>query len=420
MYHTGAQHTVGSGDSDTGPLLLVGSGSPGFREYAFREIAASGRHRIWLLTDTEPGWELPYITGWSPTDPLDPDVLCKDAAEVARVHGVAGVLCLNEAMVWPAACAAEALGLPGPAPDAVWRCRDKALTRKTLTAHGVATPGAGTAATRERVLELAAAIGYPVVCKPRALGGSIGVRRADGPDDMAAAFVAAGAQLPDVPQRFSEGVLVEEYLDGPEISVDSLVTDDEVQPLVIARKTTSFAPFFEESGHVVDGADPLYDDPVLQRELTAVHRALGVHGCVTHSEWRLTAQGPRLVEVNVRPGGDLIPHLGALVTGIPVALLAAELSAGRRPVPVRRPNGVAIIEFLYPDRDTTVESLTLEGGLPAGVEVELTAGPGDVLSLPPRGYKARYGWITAHGRSVDHCRDLIAEARAAIRIEAVA
>ncbi|MFG2485848.1 ATP-grasp domain-containing protein [Streptomyces virginiae] len=404
----------------TGTLLVVGSGAAAFREYAFREIVAAGRHRLWLLTDTAPDWELPYLAGWTPTDPLDPQVLCKDAEELARTHRITGVLCLNEAMVWPAACVSEALGLPGPVPAAVWRCRDKALTRAALTAHEVGTPAAGTAAGLGRALELAAVIGYPVVCKPRALGGSIGVRRADRPEELEAAFQAATAQLPDVPQRFEECVLVEAYLDGPEISVDSLVTEDTVQPLVIARKATSFPPFFEESGHVLDGSDPLYDDPALLRELDLVHRALGVAGCVTHSEWRLTVEGPRLIEVNVRPGGDLIPWLGALVTGVPVALTAADLATGQLPTPVRRPNGVAVIEFLYPDADMTVTDLSVRGPLPDGVHVELSARPGDVLALPPRGYKARYGWITVHGESATHCRELIAQARTAIRIEAAA
>lgn len=411
-------HDAVAPDAATGILLVVGSGAAAFREYAFREISAAGRHRLWLLTDTAPDWELPHLAGWTPTDPLDPEVLRKTAEELAGTHRITGVLSLNEAMIWPAACVAEALGLPGPAPTAVWRCRDKALTRAALTAHGVPTPGAGTAADFGRALELAAAIGYPVVCKPRALGGSVGVRRADGPDELAAAFEAATAELPDVPQRFEESVLVEAYLDGPEISVDSLVTDDEVRPLVIARKSTSFPPFFEESGHVIDGSDPLYGDPALLRELDAVHQALGVTACVTHSEWRLTADGPRLVEVNVRPGGDLIPCLGALVTGVSVVLTAADLATGRRPDPVRRPDGTAVIEFLYPDTDLTLAGLSLRGPLPEGVHVEFSARPGDVLALPPRGYKARYGWVTARGESAEHCRELIARARAAIRLVA--
>ncbi|MER7518605.1 ATP-grasp domain-containing protein [Streptomyces sp. NPDC126499] len=414
MHHTADPAEAG------GVLLVVGSGAAAFREYAFQEIAASGQHRLWLMTDTPPTWERPYLAGWTLTDPLTPDVLTKDAAEVAESRRITGVLCLNEAMVWPAAHVAEELGLPGPARDAVWRCRDKALTRAALAAHGVAEPGAETAADLGQALDIAAAIGYPVVCKPRALGGSIGVRRADGPHELTAAFTAATAELPDVPQRFAASVLVEPYLDGPEISVDALVTEDGVMPLVIARKQTSFPPFFEESGHVIDGADPLYEDPALARELLRVHRALGITGCVTHSEWRLTSDGPRLVEVNARPGGDLIPFLGAQVTGVSAVLVAADLATGRNPAPVRRPNGAAAIEFLYPDTDLTLVGLSVQGVLPDGVHVHLSARPGDVLALPPRGYKARYGWISARGESVAHCRELIARARATIRVEAAA
>jgi biotin carboxylase len=393
-------------------LILVGSGAQLYREYIVR--AAGARYRLWLMHTAAPTWERPYLDGHTVVDNTDPDALVAAGREVAASHEVAGVFCYDEGLVWPAAHVVEALDLPGTGPEGIRACRDKALTRQRLAAAGVAQPASRAVPSLAEAHSFAAGIGYPVVLKPRGLAGSKGALRVDSADLLDDAYAAArAASYPGVPV-YDAGVLVEEYLDGPEISVDAVFFEGDCVPLVVARKEVGFEPFFEETGHLVDAADPLLRDPDLRAELERIHAALGFGYGVSHTEFKLTGRGLRLIEVNARLGGDLIPYLGALSSGVDSALAAADAAAGRRPEPRFEVSRVAAIRFLYPPEDTEVDSVLIHQTDSAAVhQAVATAGPGDRLRLPPRGYISRYGFVTVVADTVEQA---VAELRKAPQI----
>ncbi|WP_460371062.1 ATP-grasp domain-containing protein, partial [Actinocorallia lasiicapitis] len=177
---------------------------------------------------------------------------------------------------------------------------------------------------------LAAGLGYPVVLKPRALSGSIGVVRVGSAAELESAFPAVLGARTGLSARAHLGVLVEEYLDGPEYSVDAVTSGGVTRILVVAEKTLGFAPFFEETGHLVPARPvPGLDDAV--ELVVRAHAALGLDSMTTHTEVRLTPAGPRLVEINARLGGDLIPYLGRLALGVDAPGAAADVAMGRVP-----------------------------------------------------------------------------------------
>lgn len=375
---------------------MIGSGDRRYREYILDAVAASCQ--VWLLDGHEVTWQAPYLAGSEVlTEIRDTGALVSAAVRVARSWRPDGVFSYDETLMHAAASVARALSLPGSPPEAVQACRDKALTRATLAAAGIPQPASEAVASAEAALKAAAAIGYPVVVKARGLAGSIGVVRADSADDMTAAFAAASSATYPGAAGYDAGVLVEEFLPGPEISIDCVVSGGTCAITALARKQTGLAPFFEETGHTVDAADPLLADDDLRRQLHQVHHALGYAHGATHSEFRLTPRGPRLVEINARLGGDLIPYLGFLATGAHPALAAAYVAAGRAPVTAPCRRKTAAIRFLYPPRDCEVISAAVrEDRLgPSVHQAVVTATPGTRLALPPRGYLSRYGYVIA-------------------------
>ncbi|WP_330241870.1 ATP-grasp domain-containing protein [Streptomyces sp. NBC_00525] len=383
--------------SEAPALLLMGSGDRRYREYF---VAAVSRHfRLWLLDAYEPSWQLAYVEGTSVLDTQDLDALLAEAQQVVRRLPVAGVFTNDESLVHVAARLAEALGLPGSAPDAVLACRDKATTRARLTAAGVPQPACTPVSTAAEARCAADATGYPVVVKARGLAGSLGVVRADHGDAVEAAFEAAGsADWAGVP-RYEADVLVEEYLTGPEISVDAIVVDGVCTPMIVARKQTGMDPYFEETGHTVDAADPLLRDAELLGQLHHIHKALGFERGATHTEFKLTPEGPRLVEINARLGGDFIPFIGMLATGTDPAVAAARVAAGLIPDTAPKTQRIAAVRFLYPEADCEVVETTVRTDLfgPTVHSAVATAGPGTRLALPPHGYMNRYGYVVAVG-----------------------
>jgi biotin carboxylase len=197
--------------------------------------------------------------------------------------------------------------------------------------------------------------------------------------------------------RALSGLLVEEYLDGPELSVESIVADGVTTVCAITEKALAFAPYFEEVGHVTRGVDSL---EALDAQLVALagdaHAALGVTSGATHCEVRLTSDGPRVVEVGARVGGDRIPYLTRRATGVDLIVAAAAVATGGRPDTTPTASRFAGIRMVYPDRDGVVERI---GIAPSATDllddVGWYARAGDRVALPPRGFLARLGYLVA-------------------------
>ena len=251
------------------------------------------------------------------------------------------------------------------------------------------------------------------------MAASLGVVRVDGPGELAGYFGFARDTTVPGAWRYAE-VLVEEYLTGPEISVDSAVHRGRTQPLCLARKEIGYPPYFEEVGHVVDAADPLLADPGLLAVVQDTHTALGYADGITHAELKLTPGGPKLVEVNARLGGDLIPYLGLRATGVDPGPAAAAVACGRPPALAADRKLVGAVRFFYVDRDDTVlDSVGFDqAALPAAVDRAVPlAGPGEVVSPPPKGTLwGRIAFATAVAGSAEECRAALDAAAAALTV----
>ncbi|WP_069172171.1 ATP-grasp domain-containing protein [Streptomyces griseus] len=382
-------------------IVLVGSGGRPYRAYAFRALAA--RHRLSALLAEEPTWQREYLDSWKVADLGDP--VAVTAALDALTGPGSAVLTWDETVLEVTAAAAEKLSLPHMSALAAQRCRDKFLTRGLLDGAGLPAVRHGLAHTQDEAERIADSLGYPVVVKPRALAGSVGVVLAeDAPAVRAAHRLAGGAAYSTLPT--GHGILVEEFLDGPEISVDSVVADGEVTLVQVARKRLGYAPHFEEVGHLVGGWDDSepWAGPV-RALVTDAHRALGVDLGVTHAEVRLTSSGPRLVELNGRLGGDLIPYAGELATGVDLVVAAAEVALGRTPDLTPRRAGYAEVRFVYPPHDGTVRSVSTGGAeaVPGVAHAAVLTEPGAELLLPPRQAIPRLAVLIAEGADEAAC-----------------
>ncbi|MFE2728325.1 ATP-grasp domain-containing protein [Kitasatospora sp. NPDC059327] len=394
-------------------LLLIGSGAQIWREYMLRAMAT--RYRLHLLSQATPTWESPYIATYSTVNTLDPEAMIKIAK--GSPEDFAGVLTYEETRVESAAVVATALGLRTSPVEAVHACRDKFAGRQALKAVGVPQAESIAVGDFEEARQAAERLGYPVVVKPRALSASNGVSLVRAPQDLAEAYREATAIWFDEVPTYERPVLVEEYLDGPEISVDAVCRDGLVTVLFVARKRIGYAPGFEEVGHLVRADDPLLGDPVLLQVLQDAHTAVGLTDTVTHTELRLTSAGPRVVEINARVGGDRIPYLGGLATGIEVGLVAADLAAGALPRTTASRQRVAAIRFLYPERDLTVESVDVDRErLSTEIhDVQVLAGPGRQLRLPPADHvRCRYALVVAVAATEQECEVALTRAAAAV------
>ncbi|MEO6503432.1 MAG: ATP-grasp domain-containing protein [Jatrophihabitantaceae bacterium] len=403
-------------------LLVVGTGSRPYREYLLASIAP--HYRVHLLIGHEADWERRYVEDWSVLDfedTVDGEQMILAAKQAASQAPFDGVLTWDEARVLQAAKVAQSLQLPGGDPEMALRCRDKHLTRIALSEAAVPQPRSVMVSSPAQALSVAAEIGYPVVLKPRAMAASLGVVRVDDPEQLAAQFDFARDTTVPGAWHYDQ-VLVEEYLAGEEISVDAAVHHGQVLPLFVARKQVGYPPYFEEIGHSVTADDPLLDDPALRRVLQAAHDALAFTDGMTHTELKLTSSGPKVVEVNARLGGDLIPYLGQRATGVDPGVVAAAVACGTSPSITRTRSRSGAVRFFYVEEpDTTISEISFAAldclDCPALDLAAALAEPGDVLSPPPAGTTfGRAAYVTAVADTEAECAAALDAAERALVI----
>jgi biotin carboxylase len=397
-----------------GTLVVVGCRMQAYREYALTSLARE--YSVVLLSGEPVTWQQPYLASSRVVETTDPEALLPVVTDLVEA-GATGILTWDEWSLAATAQVAWALRLPHLSPSAARLCRDKSAMRAALAKAGVSTVAHRLVGTAAEARAAAEEIGFPVVLKPRSLGGSLGVQVVRDAAAVSAAFaVASTAGVPGLDT--GDGVLLEEYLTGPEISVDSVVAEGRTSCVVLARKRLGFDPHCEEVGHLVV---PWRSEPraaEIVQLVEAVHRVAGVESGATHAEFRLTPRGPRLVELNGRLGGDLIPYLGALATGVDLPLAAAAVACGRRPDVTPRWSRYAEIRFLYPPHDGTVAALELEGAatVPSITEVIPLARPGDRLRLPPGDLTPRVAAVVAVADGEPACQQALNRAVERIRV----
>lgn len=143
-------------------------------------------------------------------------------------------------------------------------------------------------------------------------------------------------------------VLIEQFIEGPEFSIEMIVWQGEIHVLTVTDKKTTGAPHFVELGHNQPSCFSDADVETLKAAAIAGVKALGVNNCACHAEAKLMNGKAYLMEVGARLGGDFIStELTHLSTGVDMVAAAIDVALGVEPdLSVKEePKGVCIRYF---------------------------------------------------------------------------
>jgi biotin carboxylase len=316
------------------------------------------------------------------TDTNSADAVCEALAQ--RTGRLAGILTVTDYQVPIVAEVARRLGLPGLSPEAARRCRDKLLMRRACVAAGVPVPRFHHVTTMPGALAAVADTGLPCVVKPMTESASIGVTLCRTHDEVAAAYRSISSVPTDFrgqPRR--PGALVEQYLLGVEVSVESVLVDGRRDVLGVTDKALGPHPYFVEIG---DNFPSLLSAPLRDACVETALAALAAVGHdfgAAHVEVKVTDDGPYTVEVNGRMAGDEITQLIRAATGVYLQREVVRLHAGEAPDLRRTRTRAAAARYLVAStagRLNAIDGLDLARRVPGIVEVELDARPGDPVA----------------------------------------
>ncbi|MFI6120771.1 acetyl-CoA carboxylase biotin carboxylase subunit family protein [Streptomyces sp. NPDC051064] len=240
-----------------------------------------------------------------------------------------GVVAGFEYVVPESAELARSLGLPALGADAAEAVRQKDVMRRRCAERAVSFP-------RSVAVPPEAAgpcpLPFPVVVKPVDCGGSLLVSLCRDQEEYeqacASVHYPGEVKFHPSPRRIA---LVEEYVEGPEFSLDGWVDAGGPHVASVTTKFVSDPPYFFETGHIATAPAHSPYGEVLEEFARSVVAAFDLSVGPFHIETRIDRErGPVLIEVGARLAGDNIPELVLAGPGVDLCAAAADAARGRR------------------------------------------------------------------------------------------
>ncbi|HEY5293880.1 MAG TPA: hypothetical protein VIJ70_00215 [Gaiellaceae bacterium] len=315
----------------------------------------------------------------------------EDEPAIERLIGALGIDgVVSPGTDWPvgvAARIAERAGLPHPiSPQTAVAATNKLRQRERLAEAGVPQPRSWVVGGDDPLPEVSG----PVVVKAPDRQGQKGLSLVLDPAELPAAIeTARGASRNGL-------ALVEELVDGPEVTVVGFSVDGAFTALAVTDRIVAEPPAF---GVALAHVWPSHVGGQAPDLAAAAVAALGIENGPSYTQLRIGSAGPQVIEVAARLGGGHDAELVHAAVGIDLNGLAIDAALGLPlvvPAP-RRLAGGAVTRFLVAPPGV-LQSVEVPDGLEGVEQVRIYREPGFVLTPLRRG-SDRAGAVLALGDS---------------------
>ena len=321
----------------------------------------------------------------------------------AKENSIDGIMTLASDMpMQTVAVVAEELGLVCVSKDTALKATNKAFMRDALQGCNVPIPVYHRVSDYPEFVKAVDNImnnGYKCIVKPADNSGSRGVDllKSQTPDNLQKAY--------DYSKSFSRTgeLVVEEYMEGPEVSVETLSIQGNCYVIQITDKITTGAPYFVEMGH----SQPSMLSEKIKEEIAevakAANKALGIMDGPSHTEIKVTKDGPKIVELGARLGGDNITtHLVPLSTGVNMVECCIRIALGEVPDITAKYNKAAAIRYFKTSCGTVKNIIGIHDAelVPGVKQVNIVHGIGEELK-EIKSSTDRAGFVISQADSVD-------------------
>jgi len=262
-----------------------------------------------------------------PIDLKDKEALTAAGAKIKAEQGLDGVFTAGTDFSAVVAHIAEALDLPGIPYAAALRASDKGLMRQAFKDAGVPSPGFLLFRKGDDPLTALKTLNLPLVAKPVDNMGARGIQRINIPQDLNRGFAEA------LVHSRSGSVILEEYIPGPEFSLDALVEDGKITICGMADRHIFYPPYFIEMGHTIPTNQPSHVVEAVEEVFKKGIKALGITRGAAKGDIKLSPSGPVVGEIAARLSGGFMsgwtfPYASGLEPTLGAMRLALGMSGG--------------------------------------------------------------------------------------------
>jgi len=248
-----------------------------------------------------------------------------------EITPISAVLTVGTDASMTVAAVANTLNLPGIKFEDAEAATNKIKMRMRFKEHEVPSPKFLPVWSLSDAKKAGKILGFPCVIKPSDNMGARGVMLIDNLNQISDAFKFAKNASP------SGEIIMEEYMEGPELSIDAVIYNNEITFTGIADRIIEHPPYFIETGHNMPSA--LSDDVLRQaREVMKKGiRALGITIGAAKGDIKITKNGPMIGELAARlSGGFMSAYTYPLSTGVNLMRAVIEIALGQEPETLNR------------------------------------------------------------------------------------
>ena len=325
-----------------------------------------------------------------------------------------GVMCIASDIPRTVAAVAADLGLPGISEESARLSSDKLDMKLKFRRDGVPVPWFSLVESAAMLKEIVISRGFPLVIKPVDSRGARGVLRLTEAVDLNWAYEFSASQSP------SGRVMVEEFLDGPQISTESIVLEGVAYTPGLADRNYEFldrfAPHIIENGGDLPTRLSAEEQQSMRDLIQQAAASMGVRNGVVKGDVVLRESQPFIIELATRlSGGYFCTHEIPLSTGVDFVGCAIRVALGERVSPdelTPRYQRYISQRYLFPSPGRVVRIVGAQRASeqPGVVFCQVRLKVGDIVG-PVNSHPARAGLVMATGESR---REAMERTRAAI------
>lgn len=298
-----------------------------------------------------------------PISTVDKEAILKVCQE-EKIDGITTIA--SDVATLTVSYVAEKMGLVGNPDEFSQTATNKYLMRQCFMEHSVPSPKF--CLTGGEIPVSINSFRFPVIVKPTDRSGSRGVEKVLKMEELQQAIDRA------CNESFQKKAVIEEFVEGREISVESISFKGKHHVLQITDKVTTEAPFFVELEHHQPSS--LSEDiktrvkAIVLKALDALHIQYGA----SHSELKISADGDiRVIEIGARMGGDFIgSDLVKLSTGYDFLKGVIDVAFGEFEEPRLTENNYSGVYFLCEETKRLLPIIQNANHYPAIVRAEVT------------------------------------------------
>lgn len=259
---------------------------------------------------------------------LEIDTIDRDRIlEAAVKYEIDAILTTSDYPVKVVAFISQKINLHGPSIGATEIATNKYLLRKKLQNSNIVVPLFWNLRSENDIIRQKNEYNYPLIIKPVDSSASRGVRKINCFDELVEGYREA--------KKFSLSgeVVLEEYIEGNEYSIESLTQNGKTFIIAITEKQTngSGGEYFVEDRHIIPALLTEKDEIAIKEMVECAVSSIGLDNSASHTEIKLSKKGPIIIEIGARLGGDYITSdLVHIATGVDMLKNACLLALGEK------------------------------------------------------------------------------------------